>query len=280
MGLLTWDRASVTGRLLAMALIGLAACSGPQFLAAGSRNAAWVPVVRDFEGVPMAYVPAGCFQMGSREGEREESPVRRVCLNGFWIGQTEVTNAQYAACVEAGACTPPADRTYFDSPAHAEHPVVFVSWDQAEDYARWRGGRLPTEAQWEYAARGPEGHRYPWGSGDPTCEKANLNACAQGTLPVGSGQRAEGASWVGALDMAGNVWEWVDGWYDDGYYVLLEDGALDPPGPGEGRLRVLRGGAWNTEPYQARAAFRSRHSPRFYAADRGFRIVLFEPPAP
>ncbi len=275
------DRYRVWSGLLALLLIAVAlltACGGPEFIPAGTPNVNWRPDLRGFDGLPMVYVPAGCFMLGSRT-EPEESPIRRVCLTEFWIGQTEVTNAQYADCVQAGACLAPLDSARFNDPAYADYPVVAVTWMQADMYARWlsqtyeRDYRLPTEAQWEYAARGTEGAVYPWGDALPDCERANLEGCAGEPLPVGPGQRERGASWVGALDMAGNVWEWVDGWYGE-FYILLEDGAVDPPGPGEGTLRVLRGGAWDTGPDRARASYRSRHDPGFWNDRRGFRVIL------
>ncbi len=266
------------GTLLLGTLLLLAACQrGPNFIAAGTSNTAWVPVYRDFDGVTMVYVPAGCLMMGRSGGPPEESPVRRVCLTEFWIGQTEVTNAQYARCVAAGACTPPADRTLYDRAAYADHPVVNVTWEQADAYARWRGGRLPTEAQWEYAARGPEGRVYPWGSAEPTCDRAWISGCGSGTAAVGPQERPMGRSWVGALDMAGNVWEWVDAWYDNRAYATLADGAVDPPGPAEGTMRVLRGGAWSDDQERTRTTYRSRHNPNFLSDGRGFRIIIIAP---
>ena len=215
-----------------------------------ARNADWTPVIREFNGVPMVLVPAGCFTMGSEDGGPGENPAHEVCLSPFWIGQTEVTIAQYRACVDAGACDLPSGsgtgfvREHFDDPAHANHPVLHVAFNEADTYAWWWGGSLPTEAQWEYAARGPEGWTYPWGDAVRTCQFANTSGCGGETAPVGPDQRPFGASWVGALDMCGNVWEWVTDYYDQEYYGTLEDGVLDPTGPDTGTYHVLRGGSY------------------------------------
>jgi len=233
-------------------------------------------------------VPAGCLMMGSTGGDPDEQPVHRVCLRAFWIGQTEVTNAQYRACVEAGGCTPPADRSGYDSPAQAGYPVADVSWEQAAAYARWFGGSLPTEAQWEYAARGPEGWLFPWG---PAFDGSRLNFCDQpcsvawrdetawdgyaGLAPVGTYRG--GASWVGALDLAGNAWEWTADWYGETYYATLPDGAWDPSGPPAGTLRVLRGGSWFNDWRSVRASYRGWLDPEYLHPSLGFRVAL---PAP
>ncbi|MBN1200346.1 MAG: formylglycine-generating enzyme family protein [Anaerolineae bacterium] len=246
----------------------------PTPIPAGSSNADWEPIVSEINGLPMVYVPAGCFMMGSDEGEDIERPVHEVCLSEFWIGQTEVTNAQYKACVDDdGACTPPGDRTYYDDPAYADHPVVFVNWEQAGAFAAWAGGSLPTEAQWEYAARGPESWTYPWGNDEPTCERANTLGCEEEAAPVGPDERAAGASWVGALDMAGNVWEWVADWFDKDYYATLDDGVLDPIGPQSDHYRVLRGGGFNYNPDGARGASRHSYFPDRWLDIDGFRVV-------
>lgn len=201
-----------------------------------TRNADWKPYFETFDGVEMALVPAGCFDMG------ENGAGGRQCFDEpFWIGRYEVTNAQYKRCVDAGECTPPHDTTYYEDPDYADHPVVYVDWFQAVDYAKWRGSKLPTEAEWEYAARGPDALIFPWGN---EFNSAHLNSGLSDdrydeTAPVSS--FPTGASWVGALDMSGNVWEWVSSAYAD-YPYMADDGREDP---GRTDFRgVLRGGAW------------------------------------
>jgi formylglycine-generating enzyme required for sulfatase activity len=131
-----------------------------------------------------------------------------------------------------------------------DRPVVMVTWYGADAYCRWAGGRLPTEAEWEYAARGPEGHSYPWGNRPPSCELARYGDCARSPIPAAS--LPEGASWCGALDMAGNVWEWVADWF--GPYPATHQ--VNPSGPSSGGVRVLRGGGWHSPWWEIRAISR------------------------
>ncbi len=234
-------------------------------------NAGWQPIEQVISGLPVVYVPAGCFQPGVARAEGPAQP--EVCLTAFWMSETEVTNTQYAACVDAGACVPPQDRTYFDAPDFASAPVVFVTWQQAADYAAWVGGSLPTEAQWEYAARGPAGWSYPWGEAEPICGLANTNACG-GLLPVGGGQRIAGAAWVGAVDLAGSVWEWTADWFAEAPFSGLAVGALDPTGPASGTERVVRGGAWNEPAVYAHSARRESRLPAAALDAVGIRVVI------
>lgn len=241
-------------------------------LPVGSANTAWVPVVGDYRGMALVGVPPGCFMMGSDEGDADEKPVRRICLSAYWIGQTEVTNAQYAACVSAGACAPPRDRTAFDNPALADHPVTWVSWFDAAAFAEWIGAALPTGAQWEFAARGPQSWTYPWGNDPPVCALANLERCTSGTSPVGA--YPAGASWVGALDLAGNAWEWVADYYGRDYYATLTDGTLDPLGPPFGDMHNVRGSSWENEARYARAYYQGGNYPDYAINVLGFRIAV------
>lgn len=231
---------------------------------------------RPTDGMLMSYIPAGEFQMGSEDGGDDEKPVHTVYLDGFWMDQTEVTNAMYATCVTNGRCEEPSDRTYFDNPLYANHPVVYVDWEAANNYCEKVGGRLPTEAEWEKAARGGlEGKKYPWGDEEPVCvlgaeNGANFYGCnASGTENVGSFS----ANGYGLYDMAGNVWEWVADWY--GEYPALLSPLENPTGPLSGgyRYRVLRGGAWVINEYFSRSADRVRVAPDYYNSYFGFRCV-------
>jgi len=174
--------------------------------------------IRPADNAVMVYVPAGEFEMGSADGSNDEKPEHRVYLDAFWIDKTEVTNAQYQRCVMAGACKESWYANDANSAGDAQ-PVVGVEHYMAEAYCEWVGARLPTEAEWEKAARGTDGRSYPWGNEEATCEYAVMkdgsgNGCGEDkTWPVGN--KPLGASPYGALDMAGNVWEWVADWYDD-----------------------------------------------------------------
>jgi formylglycine-generating enzyme required for sulfatase activity len=249
-----------------------------------SAGDAWT---RPVDGAVMVYVPAGEFLMGSSDGDPDaadrEKPQHTVYLDAFWIDKLEVTNAQYRKCVEAGACQAPrrceGDKGFYEDETKGNHPVVCVNWNKAQDYAAWVGGRLPTEAEWEKAARGTDGRLYPWGNSPPDCSKANLYGCVEGprageTLPVGS--HPDGASPYGALEMGGNVLEWVADWWDEGYYAGSP--ARNPQGPESGSVKVLRGSAFPGAPEFARCASRvwgpggPEFEPGYY--DLGFRVVV------
>ena len=245
---------------------------------------------RPSDGMVMVYVPAGDFEMGSMDGRPDEQPVHTVALDAFWMDRTEVTNAQYAQCVAAGACAPPSDdrsygrSSYYGDADFANYPVVYVDWFQATAYCMWAGGQLPSEAQWEYAARGPEGYVFPWGN---AFDGAHLNYCddscpfdwadragqdgSADTAPVAS--YPAGASWCGALDMAGNVWEWVADWY--GKYPSGRQ--VNPTGPSSGAQRVLRGGGFDYLQAFVRAANRGLDSPSRHYYHTGFRCVMASP---
>jgi formylglycine-generating enzyme required for sulfatase activity len=245
-----WERVGAIAGVIAV-LIALGAWLAPNVTNLFSTWLSKTPTPSAPPG--MVYIPAGEFIMGSDEGDSDERPVHTVYLDAFHIDRTEVANAQYQACVEAGACDAPSNTTYYDNSNYAQHPVVHVSWDDADAYCRWAGKRLPTEAEWEKAARGTDGRRYPWGNSEPDCNKANYNDCVGLTTEVGS--YPAGASLYGVLDMAGNVWEWVADWYDPGYYS--QSPTRNPPGPDSGELRVLRGGSWyRSTPSGIRCALR------------------------
>jgi eukaryotic-like serine/threonine-protein kinase len=222
----------------------------------------------------MILIPAGTFNMGSAEGGPEEAPVHSVTLDAFLIDQYEVTNARYQKCVEAGTCKPPLaagsfTRTnYYSNPAFADFPVIQVTWDQAATFCAWEEGkRLPTEAEWEYAARGTDGRRFPWGNDfDPSLTTVN----EPDTAVVG--KYPGGASPFGVSDLAGNILEWVADWYDGNYYV--QSVSHNPTGPEIGTRRVLRGGSFgNPDSRFYLAARRYRQLPNFHDTDVGFRCA-------
>ena len=205
-----------------------------------------VPAPAPIDAV-MVTVPAGDFTMGSNDDDSK--PAHQVYLNAFSIDKYEVTNAQYKQCVDAGKCSPPAkseSRTrnwYYGVPKYNNYPVIYVSWDDAKRYCAWAGKRLPTEAEWEKAARGTDGRIYPWGN---SFDARKLNSSEGGkgdTTAVGS--YPDGASPYGALDMAGNVSEWVADRYDENYYA--NSPRNNPPGPSSGLGHVQRGGDWLLE---------------------------------
>jgi formylglycine-generating enzyme required for sulfatase activity len=229
-------------------------------------------------------VPAGEFLMGSTDADSnaasDEKPQRKVYLDAFLIDRTEVTNAMYARCVQASACRPPNDvksskrSSYYGNAQYANYPVVYVSWNDAQAYCKWAGSRLPTEAEWEKAARGPStgsggGRIYPWGNEPPDAQRSNFAGKAGDTTPVGA--YPVGASPYGALDMAGNVWEWVADWYDEKYYASMP--ARNPQGPGSGQNRVRRGGSWYYPQSYVRAANRTSNGPGLVDDGVGFRCA-------
>ena len=244
--------------------------------------------IRPGDDMIMVHVKTGAFQMGSNEGDDNERPVHIVGLDAWWIDRTEVTNVQYRRCVKAGECDSPRENgsqtrdSYYDDSTYDDYPVIYVSWDQATDYCSWVGARLPTEAEWEYAARGPQGQVFPWGdefdgnllnSCDANCElgwaDVSIDDGYEDTAPVGSYEG--GASWCGALDMAGNVWEWVDDWYAADYYEGSP--ARNPTGPSTGEHRMLRGGSWYNYVDFVRSAYRTWHDPVVADTSIGFRCA-------
>ncbi len=238
----------------------------PAALAAGSIK------INPVDGAEMVFVPSGEFTMGSGDddpdADSDEKPQHTVYLDAFWIYKTEVTNAQYRKCVEVGACTLPHKTWYYDNPAYADHPVVYVDWYQAKAFCEWAGGRLPTEAEWEKAARGTDGRIYPWGN-EWDANKLNSSEAGPGTTTK-VGDYPTGASPYGALGMAGNVWEWAGSLYRD-YPYNPEDGREDPGAEG---IRVLRGGSFNHDERFVRCASRGGHYRNSYLGRYGFRVVL------
>ena len=212
----------------------------------------------------MVEVPAGEFEMGSVDDGIGD--VHTVYLDAFWIDQTEVTNAMYVECVSAGACEEPYSsesytrNSYYGNSEYDDYPVIYIDWFSAEAYCEWAGQRLPTEAEWEKAARGTDGRSYPWGEG-VDCNLANYKECIGDTSPVGS--YPDGASPYGALDMAGNVWEWTS--------TIYEPSSHDA---NDGReYRVLRGGAWAYDDFPVRSASRYWANPNGAYEVHGFRCA-------
>jgi formylglycine-generating enzyme required for sulfatase activity len=256
----------------------------------------------------MVLVPGGEFFMGSDDGRPDERPTHHVALHAFCIDRFEVTRDAYKACSDRGACKRAGSANRWAGITGAQtraydplctgprddrgaHPINCVDWSLAERYCRSTGGRLPTEAEWEYAARGSDGRRYPWG--DDTPSERLLNACGiecvgwgrrhaevlapmyqaddgwSATAPVGS--FPDGASRWGAMDMAGNVWEWVS----DRYGAYHEADSVDPEGPLAGETRVVRGGAWNgTSSDWARPSYRFSLPPETRSHGVGFRCAM------
>lgn len=242
----------------------------------GSVNSvAVVTRTTQVDGATLVYVPAGQFFMGSDkadpEAEQDEKPQHTPFLDAYWIDRTEVTNAMYARCVEAGTCTAPMHSPHYSLPEYADHPVFGVTWFQAGEYCGWAGRRLPTEAEWEKAARGTDGQLYPWGNTPPDDKLLNFGKGVNDTTPVGS--YPAGASPYGALDMAGNIWEWVSDGYDSTYYAHAP--AANPPGGTSANQRVVRGGAWGVDARAVRSANRFWAFPGRNDTD-GFRCSVSE----
>jgi len=218
----------------------------------------------------MVMVPAGKFARGSNRGE-DEKPVRQIYLNAFYMDKFEVTVGQYARYLEVTGMEEPPDWSIMNQPQHQRRPVVNVSWEDAVNYCKWAGKRLPTEAEWEKAARGTDGRIYPWGNEAPTRLHANYGRKDWddhlALAPVGSFEA--GKSPYGIYDMAGNAWEWVFDWYDhDSYVTSLEK---NPIGPAKGDQKVVRGGSWLYVSDFLRSAHRFNAQPMNRHFGYGFR---------
>ena len=270
-------------RILAVCLMSaMVAWFGEPSAAEGPLKPARELVGKD--GAPMILIPAGPFPMGvpkgDRDGGRDEYPRHEVMLDHYYIDIYEVTHGRYAEFVKAtGHRTPenpkyPKRTLWSDrlSDSLAERPVINVDWHDADAYCRWAGKRLPTEAEWEKAARGTDDRRFPWGNVEPTHKHLNFNQQWQGEktlMPVGSYEA--GKSPFGAYDMAGNVWEWVADWYDPLYYE--KSPAVNPKGPDSGTYKVLRSSGWSVETPLVRLFTRVKSVPANRNDSTGFRCA-------
>ena len=236
----------------------------------------WLAANPAMAAVPddMALVPAGEFTMGSPEGDPDEQPAHKVLIDAFYMDKYEVTVKQYAAFLQESGGDRPSEWKTMNKTANQNRPVMGVDWSEASRYCKWAGKRLPTEAEWEKAARGTDGRLYPWGNDPPTALHANHGKKEwnnhEALVPVG--KLEDGKSPYGIYDMAGNVWEWVSDWYDNDYYK--NSPSQNPTGPPTGGFKVIRGGSWNTSARNLRAAdryfdppsFRSQYVPGFRCA--------------
>ncbi len=235
---------------------------GPQ----GGETIKWI------DGSVLVYIPTGSFTMGYGG----DAPIHSISLDAYWIQQTKVTNRMYDQCVRAGGCTSPTQELggpVFTNPSFASNPVVGVTWDQAQAYCSWMQGGLPTEAQWEKAARGANGNTYPWGEAEPTCGLLNFGNCYGRTTNVNTYE--DGKSPFGLYDMTGNVFEWVFDWYDEAYYTTSP--TANPTGPLTGKYRGVRGSSFETEDIQVLPAIRRYNEPTDAGRATGFRCVVQNP---
>jgi serine/threonine-protein kinase len=259
-------------------------------LTACSNNGQGSTMVSSKDGMIMVFVPKGEFMMGSDEAYDFFNKAHSVNLDSYWIDQTTITNAMYQKCVSEDGCTPPYElgsetrESYYTNSEFNDYPVIFIDWDQANDYCTWAGRRLPTEAEWEKAARGTEGYIYPWGNNFPTGNQANfadsssnfdwaeesINDGFPDTAPVGS--FPEGKSVYGVFDMAGNVWEWVS----DRFGKYPSESVSNPLGPTSGDTRVMRGGSFNSPMVELSSTVRMEFFQTDSYNDFGFRCVTSE----
>jgi sulfatase modifying factor 1 len=229
--------------------------------------------VENRRDTPMVLIPGGEFAMGSDRGQEDEQPVHRVLVKAFYLDAHEVTVSGYAEFLNSQKPDPPFKWNEAMTGAHENKPVIGVNWYDARDYCRWVRKRLPTEAEWEMAARGNEGRIYPWGSIHPTKAHANAGQSkwrGYDTL-TDVGRYEPGRTPNGVYDLAGNLWEWVADWYDPTYYQYSPSD--NPTGPSAGPLRALRGGAWNNDSKTIRSTNRAGYAPDSRRNDVGFRCA-------
>jgi len=228
------------------------------------------------DGMTQFYVPAGEFLMGRENAKGTSGPAHKVYLDAFWIDRVEVSNAMYLKCMAAGGCAALAsDNTRYQNWIYRDHPVVYVTWEQAKIYCEWAGRSLPTEAQWEKAGRGTDGRLYPWGNEEPSPALANF--AGTGIHEAVSVYRYPlGASPYGALNMAGNAREWVADWFDAEYYN--NSPYQNPQGAQSGFERSLRSGSYNEDGREILITKRYNHEPGSAGLSRGFRCAENEAP--
>lgn len=239
------------------------------------RRPSVIPVdikTSDLDGMTQVYVPEGEFFMGKGETRKNDnSPQHVVYLNAFWVDKYEVSNAMYLKCMAAGICAEMvSDNTTYNNWIYRNHPITYVTWEQANTYCQWAGRRLPTEAEWEKAARGTDGRKYPWGNEAPNARLANFD----GSMiheSVSVYRYPLGASPYGALNMAGNAREWIADWYGEDYYLITP--YENPTGPETGTERSLRSGSYNEDKNEIAITSRYRHEPQSAGLSRGFRCA-------
>ncbi len=217
-------------------------------------------------------VPAGKFVMGKDGKADNNSPQHTVYLDAYWMDRVEVSNAMYAECVNAGGCASPTTRLdpFYGKWVYRNYPVIYVSWYQAQAYCEWAGRRLPTEAEWEKAARGTDERKFPWGNERPNPRLANYAESLIGE-PMPVYRYPLGASPYGALNMAGNVREWVSDWYNRHYYS--EAPRRNPTGAEAGIERSMRSGAYDADANELPVTTRYKHEPASAGLSRGFRCA-------
>ena len=225
------------------------------------------------DGMLQVYVSEGKFLMGNAdETSGKDSPAHVVYLDAFWMDKVEVTNSMYAKCVQAGGCSLPTINfnPYYGKWVYRDYPVVYVSWFQADEYCQWANRRLPTEAEWEKAARGTDGRIYPWGNTPPNPRLANFDLGLRGEA-ISAYRYPLGASPYGVLNMAGNVREWIADWFAPDYYRTSP--LINPKGPASGTERSLRSGSYNEDQKGIAVYRRYNHFPKSPGLSRGFRCA-------
>lgn len=229
-----------------------------------TRNAVWTPYAEERNGALMALAPKGCFMMGSSDDANNEKPAHRVCFERpFWFDVYKVTQEKFARL--GGEAVEASDL------AGDNRPRENVTWSEADAFCRKRGLRLPTEAEWEYAARGPDALRYPWGNAFADENTQYSGIPVDHTWDVGS--RPGTGSWLGVYNLTGNIGEWTADWYSETYYSTVTDGMVNPIGPEKGKSRVVRGGSWSGTGNFVRAAYRSPENPDRRSGRLGFRCA-------